>query len=184
MSEQHSGFDLEMALSGEEIDDLVSQFRLRTSDRRLSHQQMQNFFRELPSITEAELIADGKHDAACPICFNAFVAVLAEEETARAMDSPAHPVEELGVTRLQKTCGHLFCRKDIMRWISEGHGSCPNCRRPLLTDVERRENESRPLANDWFRSRITDSSVNARGPIVNSSRDISRQSEPPGGLYS
>ncbi|KAI6003960.1 hypothetical protein EDD15DRAFT_2221594, partial [Pisolithus albus] len=55
----------------------------------------------------------GGSDAACPICFNAFVAVLAEEETARAMDSPAHPVEELGVTRLQKTCGHLFCRKEL-----------------------------------------------------------------------
>lgn len=184
MSEQHSDFGLEMALSAEEIDDLVSQFRLHTSDRRLSHQQMQKFFRELPSVTEAELVADGKHDAACPICFNAFFAVLAEEETARAMDSPAHPVEELGVTKLQKTCGHLFCRKDIMRWISEGHGSCPNCRRPLLTDVERRENESRPLARDWFRSRGTDSSMDARGLNINQSRDISRQSGPPEGLYS
>lgn len=29
------------------------------------------------------------------------------------MDSPAHPVDELGVTRLQNTCGHIFCRKEL-----------------------------------------------------------------------
>lgn len=29
------------------------------------------------------------------------------------MDSPAHPVEDLGVTRLVSTCGHLFCRKEL-----------------------------------------------------------------------
>lgn len=29
------------------------------------------------------------------------------------MDSPAHPVEELGVTRLVRTCGHIFCRKEL-----------------------------------------------------------------------
>ena len=29
------------------------------------------------------------------------------------MDSPAHPVEELGVTRLAQTCGHIFCRKEL-----------------------------------------------------------------------
>ncbi|KAI6151951.1 hypothetical protein BKA82DRAFT_4105279 [Pisolithus tinctorius] len=182
MSEQLNELGpIDMALSAEEIDDLVSQFRLRTSDRRLSHQQIQKFFRELPRITEAELTADGKHDAACPICFNAFVAVLAEEETARAMDSPARPAEELGVTRLQKTCGHMFCRKDIMRWISEGHASCPNCRRPLLPDAERRESEPRPTASDWFLARIADSGISVRGLNINQSR---RQTGPPEGLYS
>ncbi len=29
------------------------------------------------------------------------------------MESPAHPVEELGVTRLAQTCGHIFCRKEL-----------------------------------------------------------------------
>ena len=29
------------------------------------------------------------------------------------MDSPAHPIEELGVTRLVRTCGHIFCRKEL-----------------------------------------------------------------------
>jgi len=52
-------------------------------------------------------------DAVCPICYNTFLSILAEEETARAMDSPAHPVEELGVTKLERTCGHLFCRKEL-----------------------------------------------------------------------
>ncbi|KAK7470695.1 hypothetical protein VKT23_002117 [Stygiomarasmius scandens] len=50
------------------------------------------------------------------------------------MDSPAHPVEELGVTRLSQAwqCGHIFCRRDISRWIHEGHDSCPTCRRNLI----------------------------------------------------
>ncbi|KAJ4478024.1 hypothetical protein J3R30DRAFT_2849494 [Lentinula aciculospora] len=61
-------------------------------------------------------------------------ALLAEEETAVAMDSPAHPIEELGVTRLAESfqCNHLFCRRDISRWVADGHDSCPTCRRSLL----------------------------------------------------
>ncbi|KDR74463.1 hypothetical protein GALMADRAFT_250427 [Galerina marginata CBS 339.88] len=53
---------------------------------------------------------------------------------ALVMDTPAHPVEELGVTKLDKTwqCGHMFCRRDISKWIGSGHDSCPMCRRPLL----------------------------------------------------
>lgn len=31
---------------------------------------------------------------------------------ALALDSPAHPVEELGVTKLAQ-CGHLFCIKEL-----------------------------------------------------------------------
>ena len=41
------------------------------------------------------------------------LAIVAEEEMALAMDSPAHaPPEELGVTRLDG-CGHIFCRKEL-----------------------------------------------------------------------
>ena len=29
------------------------------------------------------------------------------------MDSPAQPVEDLGVTRLADTCEHVFCRKEL-----------------------------------------------------------------------
>ena len=52
-------------------------------------------------------------DGTCPICLTSLLAILAEEETAIAMDSPAHPIEELGVTRLAQTCGHIFCRKEL-----------------------------------------------------------------------
>lgn len=51
-------------------------------------------------------------DSSCSICMNTFRASLAEEEMAQAMDSPAQPAEELGVTRLINTCGHIFCRKE------------------------------------------------------------------------
>ena len=44
---------------------------------------------------------------------NTFLASLADEEYALVMDSPAHPIEDLGVTRLSKTCGHAFCRKEL-----------------------------------------------------------------------
>ncbi|CCM03534.1 uncharacterized protein FIBRA_05668 [Fibroporia radiculosa] len=56
-----------------------------------------DFANSLPKLTETDLEALGQ---------------TAEEETALAMDSPAHPLEELGVTRLSQTCGHVFCRKD------------------------------------------------------------------------
>jgi hypothetical protein len=44
---------------------------------------------------------------------NTLLAAIAEEETAYAMDSPAQPVEDRGVTRLAETCGHVFCRKEL-----------------------------------------------------------------------
>jgi hypothetical protein len=92
---------------------------------------MQRLFSELPRVTEADLTISDRHgkaplpgarplvtegrciDGVCPICFNSLLAILAEEETAHAMDSPAHAIEELGVTKLQKTCGHIFCRKEL-----------------------------------------------------------------------
>jgi len=49
MSAQHHDFGLDMALAAEEIDDLVSQFRLRTSNRRLSHQSVTVLSRRLHS---------------------------------------------------------------------------------------------------------------------------------------
>ncbi|KAG6919402.1 hypothetical protein DXG01_006285 [Tephrocybe rancida] len=62
------------------------------------------------------------------------MSIIAEEEIALAMDSPAHPIEELGITRLSKSwqCGHVFCRKDISKWILEAHDSCPMCRHLLV----------------------------------------------------
>jgi len=159
-------FDPEMIVSinAQEIDEMVSQFRLRTSTSRLSHRQMQKLFSELPKVTEADLITSGHHDGVCPICFNTLLAILAEEETAHAMDSPAHPVEELGVTKLQKTCGHIFCRRDITKWIAEGHDSCPSCRRPFLTDAERQDNAAAlpPSQEGWLQHWLADPSMVAR----------------------
>lgn len=53
-------------------------------------------------------------DNCCPICFNSFLAILASEEMALAMDSPAVATEDLGLTRLADTCGHIFCRKEYV----------------------------------------------------------------------
>ncbi|KAF8138528.1 hypothetical protein EV363DRAFT_1154679 [Boletus edulis] len=142
-------------VSAQEIDDVVSQFRL--FNRRLSQQQRQKLFGELPKITEADLVTSGHQDDVCPICFNTFLSTLAEEEVAHAMDSPAHSVDELGVTKLQNTCGHIFCRKDIIKWITEGHDSCPSCRQPLVTDEARREGGVFPQpAENWLRPWLAD----------------------------
>ncbi|KAJ7667989.1 hypothetical protein DFH06DRAFT_235799 [Mycena polygramma] len=99
----------------------------------LSPEQTRSLIDALPRLTEEQVRDFGDHDSLCPICYTPFVAILAEEETALAMDSPAYPADELGVTKLAETwqCGHLFCRRDISKWIRGGHGSCPMCRRSL-----------------------------------------------------
>ncbi|KAF8974316.1 hypothetical protein BDZ97DRAFT_11692 [Flammula alnicola] len=76
-------------------------------------------------------------DNFCPICFVPYLTILTEEEMASAMDSPAHPIEELGVTKLSQSCqcGHMFCRRDISKWITSGHASCPMCRRHLVEEA-------------------------------------------------
>jgi hypothetical protein len=50
----------------------------------------------------------------CPICLTSYNDILSEEEMAVAMDSPAHPIEELGVAKLAQSwqCGHIFCRRE------------------------------------------------------------------------
>jgi hypothetical protein len=112
----------------EAVRHLISE--LRTS----AQQQCQELVGNLPRLQEADVISLGHQDSVCPICFTPVLALLAEEETALVMDSPAHPQEELGVTRLAQPwqCGHLFCRRDISQWIRGGHDSCPTCRRPLV----------------------------------------------------
>ncbi|KAG5646607.1 hypothetical protein DXG03_002911 [Asterophora parasitica] len=74
--------------------------------------QLQSLQASLPS-GRGQLTQTTALDA-CPICFNPYLAILAEEEMAIAMDSPAHPVEYLGVTKLSRSwqCGHVFCRKE------------------------------------------------------------------------
>jgi len=34
---------------------------------------------------------------------------------------------DLFITPVQLTCGHVFCRKCVSKWIYD-HGNCPHCR--------------------------------------------------------
>ncbi|PPR06590.1 hypothetical protein CVT24_001771 [Panaeolus cyanescens] len=101
---------------------------------KLSFEQQRTLLQSLPLLTESQLKELDQHDASCPICLTSYLAILAESEMAEAMDSPAHPIEELGVTRLSQPwqCGHMFCRRDITKWINSGNDSCPLCRRLLV----------------------------------------------------
>jgi len=83
-------------------------------------------------LTEADLDRLGQRDSSCSICLNTFLACIAEEETAYVMDSPAQPVDDLGVTRLADTCEHVFCRKDLLAWIRDRNITCPICRTRLI----------------------------------------------------
>ncbi|KAF9483924.1 hypothetical protein BDN70DRAFT_873036 [Pholiota conissans] len=132
-------------LTFESPDELIEDLRMLTERLRsvvragqLSREQIIILLDGLPRIDEKKLSELGEKDNFCPICFVPFLTILTEEEMASAMDSPAHPVEESGITKLSHSwqCGHMFCRKDISKWILSGHASCPMCRRDLA------ENES------------------------------------------
>ncbi|KAJ6614282.1 hypothetical protein B0H10DRAFT_2436038 [Mycena sp. CBHHK59/15] len=108
----------------ERVSQIVSEAFARGEEpaNQLSSEQSRKLISVLPRLTEEQVLALGHQDSLCSICYTPFVAVLAEEETALAMDSPAYPAEDLGVTRLAETwqCGHLFCRRDISKWILGG----------------------------------------------------------------
>jgi hypothetical protein len=52
-------------------------------------------------------------ESSCSICLNTFLDAIAEEETAYVMESPAQPVEDLGITGLVGTCERVFCQKGL-----------------------------------------------------------------------
>ncbi|KIM46225.1 hypothetical protein M413DRAFT_441298 [Hebeloma cylindrosporum] len=146
------------------VDDLMDEDLL---GRRLPTQQVQKLLANLPRIHEKELVDMGESDSSCSICFAPYLTILTEEEMALAMDSPAHPAEELGVTKLSQAwqCGHLFCRRDITKWITSGHPSCPMCRRLLIEDINEIESVSedaegraqeRPLASAFLDAQMRD----------------------------
>ncbi|KAJ7068221.1 hypothetical protein C8F01DRAFT_1117331 [Mycena amicta] len=117
--------------------ELVAEILSRVQDpaaNQLSQEQRLSLISDLPRLTEQQIHDAGHKDSLCAICFTPYLALLAEEEAAEAMDSPAHPADELGVTKLAEPwqCGHIFCRKDISKWILGGHASCPMCRRSLV----------------------------------------------------
>jgi len=105
----------------------------------LTNDEIQRIIEKLPRLTESDLENLGHRDSSCSICMNTFLASLAEEEMARAMDSPAQPAEDLGATRLIDTCGHVFCRKDLLSWIRDGNASCPLCRTLFIKRTSRKE---------------------------------------------
>jgi len=89
------------------------------------------FVDNLPRITEVQLYSTGLGGEHCPICQETFLSVIASEEMAEAMDSPAVSQYDTGVTKLP-SCGHHFCRKDISKWIiSAKKDTCPACRSPI-----------------------------------------------------
>jgi len=107
---------------------------------------------KLPKLTEHDLALLDLSDANCPICFVPFTSILAEEEHALAMDnSPAVVPEELGVTKLNQSCGHIYCRKDIVKWMRTASGSCPTCRRPFLPPLSPTEQVQVPDAAETTR---------------------------------
>ncbi|KAK7049555.1 hypothetical protein VNI00_005586 [Paramarasmius palmivorus] len=126
---------LDFPTNPDEIRELVTEFLASNQQPgALSYQRQREIISGLPRLQEKQIHDLGHQDSVCPVCFTSLLAIIAEEEMAIAMDSPAHPIEELGVTRLSQPwqCGHIFCRKDISRWILDGHDSCPTCRRRLV----------------------------------------------------
>ncbi|KAF8812401.1 hypothetical protein BYT27DRAFT_6417539 [Phlegmacium glaucopus] len=101
---------------------------------QLSFAQIKTAIGDLQRVDEKDIIDLGYNDSLCPICLTPYDVILSEEEMALAMDSPAHPIEESGIAKLAQPwqCGHIFCRKDIIKWITSGHDSCPMCRRRFL----------------------------------------------------
>ncbi|GJE97163.1 RING domain-containing protein [Phanerochaete sordida] len=95
------------------------------------------FVSSLPRLSEQDLISLNEAESSCPICLNQFHTIATEEEMALAMDSPATPVQALGVTKLHD-CGHIFCRKDIINWLDQGRNSCPSCRHALVPGLPAR----------------------------------------------
>ncbi|KAJ7498971.1 hypothetical protein FB451DRAFT_18445 [Mycena latifolia] len=78
------------------------------------------FLLSLPSLARDALDSND----CCPICLTSFEALLTESASAHN--------DEGGVTKLN--CGHVFCRKDLLEWIRNLHGSCPTCR-DLFLDI-------------------------------------------------
>ncbi|KAF8314540.1 hypothetical protein DL93DRAFT_2080214, partial [Clavulina sp. PMI_390] len=103
------------------------------------------FVESLPKLKEDLFNTPEHRDDRCPICQETFLSCLALEEMAYAMDSPALSPYEHGVTKLS-TCGHIFCRKDISKWIiSARKDTCPTCRTPIGLPPRSSSDSSSPL---------------------------------------
>jgi len=127
---------------------------------RLSSQQIRQVTDSLPKLSEVDLERIGQLESMCPICMNLHRVSIAEEEHAQAMDSPALPIDDMGVTQLKETCGHIFCRKDILTWVRGGHPSCPLCRTSFIkSSTPNHDTDGQQVSDDEFNeamSRIMD----------------------------
>ncbi|KAG2013705.1 hypothetical protein CC2G_010585 [Coprinopsis cinerea AmutBmut pab1-1] len=94
--------------------DLFSSTPVIMPGRNRFEDRVAALLKDLPRLTEAEVVAAGERDGSCSVCYVPYLAILAEEETASAMDTPAQPLEHHGLTKLSKPwqCGHIFCRKE------------------------------------------------------------------------
>lgn len=131
---------LALAARNQAAEEYVCRFRVDDPFSHLASRRNAGYISSLPKLTEkdvATLQLSGKQaqwhlvpncyrsrptfditDSSCPVCIVPFMAILSEEEMALAMDSPAYAAEELGVTKLDKTCGHVFCRKEYVVSLS------------------------------------------------------------------
>ncbi|KAJ7179946.1 hypothetical protein C8R43DRAFT_1117287 [Mycena crocata] len=84
-----------------------------------AEERILTFVDSLPYLSKNEL----GNDDSCPICLSSFDSLLADSVRGGNAD-------DCGVTKLG--CGHIFCRKDLLEWIRNLHGSCPTCRYEFL----------------------------------------------------
>ncbi|KAJ6520949.1 hypothetical protein B0H19DRAFT_1178225 [Mycena capillaripes] len=74
-------------------------------------ERISTFINSLPVLSKDDIDIEDS----CPICLTSFEDILQDSES--------------GITKLD--C-HIFCRKDLVEWIRNLHGSCPTCRYEFL----------------------------------------------------
>jgi len=143
--------DNDLRVLHDELRSLVEQLT-NVPRGQLSSAQIKTALGDLQRVDEKSIVELGDSDSLCPICLTPYNIILSEEELALAMDSPAHPIEELGIAKLAQSwqCGHLFCRRDITKWITSGNDSCPMCRRQFL----QQQSSSQTAADELARAEV------------------------------
>ncbi|KAF6762653.1 hypothetical protein DFP72DRAFT_1060900 [Ephemerocybe angulata] len=102
------------------------------SGGRTEEQRVQALLADLAQVEEKRLTELGHKDGSCSICLQPFLSVLAEQEMAEAMDSPAYANHELGVCQLDQKYQLTGVHFSLVKWIQEGKDSCPMCRKAIF----------------------------------------------------
>ncbi|KAH9948349.1 hypothetical protein B0H21DRAFT_733867 [Amylocystis lapponica] len=103
--------------------------------------QLSSAIAALPKLTRDQVPLE----EACPICLVPFAEIL------QAVDDAAAPSQFLipnCVTRLDR-CGHMFCRDDMVQWISNWRGTCPACRDVFLDIYPPSESDNESSDGDY-----------------------------------